>query len=230
MRGFFISATGTSVGKTFVSRALALSLRRLLKVPVAALKPLETGCAPDPADALALGHAAADLRGVHHPAFYRARSAVAPYAATLAGEPPVPATEALVQAVRELSAKDGVTLVEGAGGLLVPLDQRRYVADLARALDLPLLLVAPDELGVLSHCLTCLESARARGLRIAATVLTARHREPDDPSTASNRSILEQLANCPVLDFPYCTDDDDALSAAAVESGLLALAQRHLTA
>jgi hypothetical protein len=89
--------------------------------------------------------------------------------------------------------------------------------------------VARDELGVLSSCLACLESARTRGLSIAALVLVAQAPAHFDPSTATNQHILSQLARCPVLRFPHCGDDsDDTLRDAAVDSGLLALAQQTL--
>jgi dethiobiotin synthetase len=114
-------------------------------------------------------------------------------------------------------------LVEGAGGLLVPLDREHTMADLALALDYPLLLVAPDRLGVLSHVLTAYEAAMTRKLRIAAVVLTQVERDsPDDPSRATNTRILRERLDSPVLQFPHVDDNDDMLAAAAVASGLIA--------
>jgi dethiobiotin synthetase len=223
MNGLFITATGTGVGKTFVTRGLARGLL-LRHQPVAAIKPLETGCDPDPADALALARACRRPELAHAPGLYRVAPPLAPYAATLAGCRAPPTPGALASTVASLAAPPTVALVEGAGGLLVPLDDRRTMADLALALGLPVLLVADDRLGVLSHTLTAVEAARHRDLPLAGVILTRTAAVPDDASTAFNTRILtERLAPLPVLPFPHCDDDDDALAAAAEQAGLLAL-------
>ncbi|MFW5925199.1 MAG: dethiobiotin synthase [Myxococcota bacterium] len=223
MRGWFVTATGTGVGKTFVTRGLATALRRRGH-PVAAIKPVETGCAPDPLDARALARACGRPELASAPGLYRAPPPVAPYAATLSGLPAPPPPDHLAATVRALAPDTDITLVEGAGGLLVPLDRERTMADLARALGLPLLLVADDGLGVLSFTLTAADAARARGLDVAAVVLVRREASPADPSRETNGRILaERLAPVPVLQFPHCADEDRALADAAEAAGLLAL-------
>jgi dethiobiotin synthetase len=97
------------------------------------------------------------------------------------------------------------------------------MADLAVRLELPLLIVAPDRLGVLSSVLTCAESAAARQLPIAGVVLTDHGTPPDDLSPRTNRRILQQRLAFPVLAFPHCPDDDEALADAARRCGLLSL-------
>ncbi|MCZ7686738.1 MAG: dethiobiotin synthase [Sandaracinaceae bacterium] len=146
------------------------------------------------------------------PGFYRARAALAPYAATLEGEPAVDLA-AIVQRIEALSA--AVTIVEGAGGVLVPLDDARDVLDLARAIDASVVLVGKDELGVLSHALTAALAVRARGLTLAGVVLT--ERAAPDPSARTNAAILRPRLGCPVLRMPHARDDDDALADAAEE-------------
>ncbi|MDD9934221.1 MAG: dethiobiotin synthase, partial [Myxococcales bacterium] len=140
---------------------------------------------------------------------------------TLEGAAPPPDPGLLAHRVRELSSGADRLIVEGAGGLLVPLDARRTIADLARALALPLLIVAPDRLGVLSDVLTCVESATARGLTVAAVILSQHQHGPDDPSRRTNRRILQRRLPSPVLTFPSCLDDDSALADAARHCGLL---------
>jgi dethiobiotin synthetase len=129
---------------------------------------------------------------------------------------------ALVVEVRRRVEGAQLALIDGAGGLLVPVDAATDVADLAVALDAPILLVAANALGVLSHTLTAAESARSRGLSIAAVVLT----EPTgvaNPSKVHNRLILETRLGVPIVVWPHVADDDDALADAADASGLAAL-------
>jgi len=85
--GLFVGGTGTGVGKTYVARALARALSREAGRAVAALKPLETGCDPDPLDALALAGACGRPELAHHRGLYRVPPPLAPYAATLGGLP-----------------------------------------------------------------------------------------------------------------------------------------------
>lgn len=218
MTRLFISATGTDSGKTFLTRGLASLLRRK-GTRVAAVKPLETGCDPDALDAIKLAQACGRPELAHDPAFYRVRPAVAPYAAMLTGAP-APDLTAIATRIRALSGDIDWLLVEGAGGLLVPLDRTRDMADLAAALAYPLLLAAPNRLGVLSHVRTAVEAAASRGIAIAAIVLT----EPDanpDLSSETNLQILRERLALPVISFPHCSDDDAVLGDAAEVSGLL---------
>jgi dethiobiotin synthase len=220
--GYFVTATGTGVGKTHVTRALARALARAGR-PVAAIKPVETGVVRDPLDAVDLARACGRPELARAPGLYRESLPLAPLAATLAGHAPPPTPHALAAAVRAHAPMDATLLVEGAGGLLVPLDDRHSLADLAAALHLPLVLVASDRLGVLSHALTCAESAASRGLPVAAVILSTHERDAADPSTRHNREILAQRLGVPVALFPACDDDDDALADAAEAAGLIRL-------
>ena len=181
--GLFITGVSTSVGKTYVTRGLTRALARSGRWP-AALKPIETGADPEPLDAIALARAAGRLELARAPGLYRAALPLSPYAAALETQTAPPEIETLVARIRELAADSDTLLIEGAGGLLVPLDAQRTMAELAVALDLPLLLVARDELGVLSSVLSCAESARIRKLRVAAVILSAHARIEGDPSPA----------------------------------------------
>jgi dethiobiotin synthetase len=221
----FVSAVGTGVGKTFLCRGLARSaLRQGLRV--AALKPLETGVDPDPLDALALARAARRPEHARDPAFYRAAPPLAPYAAALEGGAAAPDFDRIVRRIRELADEHDALIVEGAGGLLVPIDRARSTADLVGALELPIAIDARDELGVLSSVLTCVESARGRRLRVAAVILSQHATSPDDPSPRTNQRVLQERLECPVLHFPSCVDDDDALADLVDRTGLAAALQR----
>jgi dethiobiotin synthetase len=176
-----------------------------------------------PLDALAVATACGQPDLGRAEGLYRAGPALSPYAASLVTDTPPADIGALTARIQELSDQYDVVLVEGAGGLLVPIDRHRTVADLAASLGLALLVVTRDQLGVISHTLTLFESATARGLRIAGLVLVSH--EPDESSygPGSNLQVLAELVSVPVLGLGFCEDDDDRLARAVQEAGLLGL-------
>lgn len=216
MKRIFVTATGTGIGKTFLTRGLAAALARAGR-RVAAIKPVETGCNPQPSDAVALALACRSPHLAAAPGLYRARAPLAPYAATLAGEAPPPTASELAQATLAAAEQVDYLLVEGAGGPLVPLSSTESMLDLATALGSSVVLVGRDELGVISHLRCAAEAILQRRLSIAAIVLVT----PPDPVTPHNGRVLRDLgyATCAM---PWCADDDDAL-AGAVTSVLPAL-------
>jgi dethiobiotin synthetase len=118
-------------------------------------------------------------------------------------------------------------LVEGAGGLFVPINRTQLIADLVQALELPVLLVAANRLGVLSHVLAACEAATNRGIRIAAVVLN--RSLADDESTRTNQVILTERLHCPVIEFPKIErPSEEELVAAAASTGLLRVALSEL--
>jgi len=220
MRGLFISGTGTGVGKTFVTRALAAALRAGGR-RVAAMKPLETGFVDlERSDAFTLARACGRPELATASGFYRAKNPLSPYAATLEGEPRPPSVPALVDAIHQAARGSELSLVEGAGGLLVPVDKRDTVGDLAAALGIPLVLVASNQLGVLHAVLCAAESARARGIELRGVVLV--DTEQPDLSAHTNARILDERLGAPVFEFPRTEDADQALALAAAQSGLTA--------
>ena len=222
MRGIFVSGTGTGVGKTFVTRAIATALRTNGK-RVAALKPVETGIdGENLGDAHALARASGRPELAGFAGFYRNPMPLAPYAAALETGAAPPTVRALVDAVHQAARGSEIVLVEGAGGLFVPIDARETMAELTAALGLPLLLVAQNALGVLSSTLTVAECARARGIELRAVVLVDPPDGEEDVSTRTNARILDERLGAPVFEFPRTADDDDALAIAASSSGLLA--------
>jgi dethiobiotin synthetase len=134
--------------------------------------------------------------------FYRAKAPVSPYAALLLGEPPCPAPRVLVATIlgAAKAARAQALLVEGAGGLLVPLDAAMTVADIAVELAYPLVLVARNELGTLSATLTAERAAMLAGLDLRAVILNRPPGTPDDASQSTNARILRERLMCPVLD------------------------------
>lgn len=200
----FVTGTGTGVGKTAVTVGLT-QLFVSIGVSVVAVKPIETGCAPEAHDANALAAACRRPDLSRHPGFYRASRPLSPYAATLAGEP-LADFETVVGTCRTLAVDADPLLVEGAGGLLVPIDATRTMADIAVALGSKLLLVAPDRLGVLSDVFATLECAAHRGLTVLAVVLN-RGVGPADSARDHNAFILRERCAAPVVTLEAISPD-----------------------
>lgn len=222
-RGLFVSASGTASGKTMVSRSLVHALvRRGLRV--AGVKPFETGCTPYPLDAQALASASGDDGLANRPAWYRAEPALAPYAVELTTGFPAPNLDAIAAEVRRLDGAYDRVVVEGAGGVLVPIDRQRSMIDVIALLGYPVLLVAEDRLGVLSYALTAYECLLQRGQHVQAIVLNQlSDPDPTDTSVATNRAILAERVHCPVIAFPHVREQTPASLADAAEAcGLLA--------
>lgn len=210
----FISATGTNVGKTWVTRGLARGFLNK-KLQVAAIKPIETGIVASPADALALGQACKRPELANAPGLIRAHPPVTPYAAEIQGVLPPVDHDALVQTIHELTALSEIGLIEGAGGLLAPITRKHTNADLAHALQAPILLVARDALGTLSHTLTAIDSAKHRGIAILGVVLVRGPWSEGDASCETNLRILQERIHVPVIAFEESDDDDDDLARSA---------------
>ena len=177
MSAVFVTATGTDIGKTFVCTGLIRHLRAAGR-PVDAVKPVVSGFRPeawqdsDPAALLAA------LGGPHDPAEI-ARISPWRFAAPLS--PPMAAaregsTIAFEQVVefcrRTMAARRGVLLIEGIGGIMVPLDDHRTVLDLMSLLRIPVIMVAGSYVGTISHTLTALEVLARRNLDVAAVVVS----------------------------------------------------------
>jgi len=179
VRGCFVTGTDTGVGKTVLAAAIAASLHADGE-RVAAFKPVVTGVdEPDelwPADhELLASVTGAGPREVCATTF---GPAVSPHlAARLAGVEL--SLEAMVTAAHAAARRADVLVVEGVGGLLVPLNASHCVRDLAGALGLPVIVAARPGLGTINHSLLTIEAARAAGLNVRAVVLTP---WPDEPT------------------------------------------------
>jgi dethiobiotin synthetase len=190
-RGWFVTGTDTGVGKTVVSCALAAALRRA-GWRVGVMKPVETGVGESgPLDAQTLRTAA----GCDTPL-----EIVCPQRFALPAAPSVAAAreglEVDLSAIRHafdaIRAAHDAVVVEGAGGLLVPVRRGFTMADLAAVLGLPVLVVARARLGTVNHTCLTLEALRGRGLRLAGVVVS--HADgPLSPADAANLLALEEL-------------------------------------
>lgn len=193
-RGVFITGTDTDVGKTWVATRLIQALREK-GIDAVGMKPIECG-SHDDSDAIAAASGEAGLtreqvNPVHLP------DPLAP-----AAFPEIPEIDftILKQRFDELADAHELVVVEGAGGWLVPVDDDRTMADLAGLLDLPVLVVAANRLGVLNHTLLTVGAIRESGLVCAGVYLNPL---PDtyDQSCMSNAKVLQKnLEETPVID------------------------------
>ena len=200
----FVTGTDTGVGKTQASCAL-LSLLADAGLKPQGFKPYESGCASlrAPADTLALREAARSTLPVDALCPHRFRVPVAPGVAArrLGREPDWDVTLAAWEGLRH-----GPVVVEGAGGLFVPLDSRHDIIDLVATLRLPVLLVARAGLGTLNHTALSLQALAARRIPVKA-VLLSRGTPARDTSERDNRLMLEARHGVPVLGpVPYLPD------------------------
>jgi dethiobiotin synthetase len=215
LRGLFVTGTDTGVGKTVLAAAIVAALR-FRGEPVRVLKPVITGLDepsdPDwPADHELLARAAGCPPEQVYLVGYG--PAVSPHlAAQLAGRPISPAR--LRDGVLAAARPDETLIVEGVGGLLVPIADGYDVRALALDLGLPVLIAARPGLGTINHTLLTLEAARGAGLELSGVVLTP---WPADPTAIerSNRETIAQRGEVAVWTLPRVERGDVELLAAA---------------
>ena len=187
-RGLFITGTDTNVGKTTVAAAV---LARYGHVPsLKYWKPIQTGIEIDDdtrtvVDLSNCGESQVHLSGI------RLESPVAPYlAAEISGRR---ITIAEVMKLIEGEPKSVRWVVEGAGGVLVPINESESMIDLIAVLEMPVLVTARSSLGTINHTLLTLEAIRRRNLEPAGVVMVG-------PKNAENREAIERFGSVSVVD------------------------------
>jgi dethiobiotin synthetase len=187
VKGVFVTGTDTDVGKTVVTAALAMGLK-MRGVAVCVVKPVQTG----EGDAATLKRLACLDSSLEEIAPFSFDAPLAPLvAARLQG------VELDLDDVvsRVPVGDDACAIVEGAGGLLCPVGPDWTIADLAKQLSLPVLVVARAGLGTVNHTLLTVREATRRGLDVAGVVLNG----AGDESTATNAEMIEWFGGVRVL-------------------------------
>ncbi len=206
---WFVTGTDTGVGKTVVACALARGVRAQ-GVDVGVMKPAETGVeAAGPLDALALREAAASDDPLE---------LVCPEAFALPAAPTVAAAaegrevdaDAIRRAWHELRGRHEHMIVEGAGGLLVPIWKGATMADLASELGLPLVVVARGALGTINHTLLTIEAARRRDLEIAGVVISHVTGRLSDADARNLGALRDELGTLLLGEVPPLGADVDS--------------------
>ena len=206
MTAIFLTATGTDIGKTFLAVGLIRELRERGR-EVAAVKPVVSGYedwsvpASDPARLLAALGLPANEDEIQRISPFRFRAPVAPDLAARAEGRHLDYAALIAHSRQEIAARADVLLIEGIGGVMVPLDERHTVLDWMGELHLPVVLVSGSYLGSISHGLTAAAAVRQRGLHIAAVVVSEREESvvPLDYTTAA---VKRFIGRSPVLPLP----------------------------
>ena len=226
-----ITGTDTGIGKTVVACAIAaLAVKQGLRV--GAMKPIESGIDPMIVDSGVLRSDGERLRAAANSAV--ALTHVRPYVLEEPLAPMVAAQRAgitidmqsLDDAFEVVAHAQDVVLVEGAGGLLVPITRKISFLDLFARWRCELVIVAGNRLGVLNHVLLTVRAAEAAAVPVRAVILTSYSSPDASIAEATNYdAIVALLPTHAVFRFPWVdrTDDVDALAAAASGCGLEAL-------
>jgi len=213
-KGIFITGTDTGVGKTFFACGLAALLREA-GYRVGVMKPAETGCAERdgrifPEDAVHLKEASGCDVTLEKICPYQFRDPLAPSVAAEREGLRID-IDRLMGIYNEISSNHDITLVEGAGGLMVPVLPSYTYADLAGVLKLPVIVVAANRLGVINHLLLTLEHASCKGLRVLGYVLNQVESQTS-LAAETNREALFALTSTPCIgELPYFETEPDNL-------------------
>lgn len=209
--GFFVTGTDTGIGKTTVSCALLHAFAAQGK-KVAGMKPIvagsENGQWMDVEQLLAASNVNVTRQQINPYAF---DPPISPHLAARQLGTEIDLS-VIHHAYQQLSAIADLVIVEGAGGFLVPINERQNGADLAKMLNLPVILVVGMRLGCLNHALLTAQAIQASGLTLAGWV--ANCVDPQMNVVAENIATLEQRLDCPLLGvLPFDSETDMQKSA-----------------
>jgi dethiobiotin synthetase len=196
-KGVFITATDTEAGKTYVSCAIAQSLRKAA-ISCGVFKPVSTG---NRNDAKFLIKAA----GINEkpesvtPLFFK--NPMSPYGASLLENKKFDLS-AVYKGLKYFLNKYEFTVVEGIGGLMVPLKKNYFVADMIKKFNLPVIVAARFGLGTLNHTLLTADKLKSGGQKVLGIILSGRVNK-NDVSAKTNAKIIREITKLPVLELGY---------------------------
>lgn len=210
MRGLFITGTDTSIGKTVVAAAIT-SILAADAQDVVPVKPVQTGCvagesglsAPDLEFCLRMAGMAPERDPGEALCPFKFESACSPHLAAEQKGARLCA-QAVADAVGRIAQQHEILIVEGAGGILVPLNTTETMLNLMQTLDLPVVLVARSGLGTINHTLLSLRALRDAGCRLAGVVINDCMPTDHGPIERDNRQVIESMGEIPaVLRLPH---------------------------
>ena len=190
---YFITGTDTNAGKTYATCLMLEELRRQ-GIDAVGYKPVSCG---DRDDATRLAAASGGLP-IEEINPLHLNTPVAPLVAGMLENHPVD-PQILIDGYHQLAAKHTQVLVEGAGGWEVPIASNFRVSDLAKALNLPVILVVANRLGALNHTLLSVDAICAKGLQCAGIILNQLDDELDT-AMITNKGLIEKLTGLPLID------------------------------
>ncbi|MEW6409841.1 MAG: dethiobiotin synthase [Nitrospirota bacterium] len=211
-KGIFITATDTGVGKTVVTAALVFALKKS-GYSVGVMKPVETGSLAKnsklvPYDALFLLKAAGIKEDINIIVPYVFKHPLAPaIAADIEGVKV--SFSHILDCYRKLSQRYDIVLVEGAGGILVPVCKGLFFTDLIKKMNIPVIVVARPILGTINHSLLTIKYAKNEGIKVLGFVLNYTEKIKSGMAEKTNPSVIQTLSKVPLLGIlPYINGID----------------------
>jgi dethiobiotin synthetase len=207
MKSLFVTGTDTGVGKTIITACL-ISVFKKYQVDVGVMKPIETGVDSEcssaaNSDALFLMQVAGSQDSLAEVSPIRLKPAASPYQAAMLEDRDLD-VGAVIENYNRLSARHDCLLVEGIGGLLVPITNSYSVEDLVCELDLPVIVVARNQVGTLNHSLLTLRAAKQKGISVGGVILNQTSSGEPTEIERGQAEILQELSGVPVLGLcPY---------------------------
>ena len=201
-KGIFITGTDTGVGKTFVAAGLLRAFKEM-RISVCPMKPVESGCgmrkgALIPEDAVTLLKASAVNESLDAINPYRLKHPLAPaVAAEIEGV--TISRKKIISSCKYLSKKYDLIIVEGAGGIMVPVYKKYLFLDLIKDMALPGIIIARPGLGTINHTLLTIDAARNRGLQVIGIIINYSAETKSGLSEKTNPYVIEKLGGIPLL-------------------------------
>jgi len=207
MNGFFITGTDTDVGKTVVTACLTILLKSR-GVNVGVMKPIETGVDPichssANSDAKFLMEVSCSNDKSDEVCPYRFKTPASPYQASQI-EKKIIQPKKIVEKYKVLKSHHNMMLIEGVGGLLVPITNHYNVGNLALDIGLPIIIVSRFRLGTLNHTLLTINAAKQYGLKIKGVVVNQQEIQSLNHIEKQQDKLIEELSGIPILGVcPY---------------------------
>jgi len=232
-KGFFVTGTDTGVGKTIITAAL-IKAAHILGFKACGMKPIETGCKRAenrrqqtanregnnsliPSDGTFLREITGTGESIDLITPIRFENPLAPLPASEIEDKPID-LDKIKTTYKELSNRYDIIIVEGIGGLLVPILRDYFVVDLARDFGLPLIIVSRPGIGAINHTMLSVRYAIKEGLTVAGIIIN--YCQPPEGTLAedTNPEIIRRLSPVPVIGiFPYLKD----LESRTIERGIV---------
>lgn len=214
MKGIFVTGTDTGVGKTLVTAGLVAALRKR-GINAGIMKPVHTGCKTIngrliPEDSLLLSKAAAVDDPIELITPYMFREPVAPYTAAKKTNTVIDMGR-IIKSFNTLCKRHDFMVVEGIGGIMVPLTKDVYVADLIKKLCLPAIIVTRPDLGTINHTMLTINCMKDKKIPITGIVINYSRKIRATLAEKSCPETLERLSGIPVIGvIPYISVDEPA--------------------
>ncbi|MDR2425689.1 MAG: dethiobiotin synthase [Endomicrobium sp.] len=196
-KGIFITAIDTGVGKTYVSCTIAEAAKKAA-ISCGIFKPVSTGNRND-AKILIKASGVNEKAKTVTPLFYK--NPMSPYGASLLENKKID-LNAAYKGLQYFLKKYEFTVVEGIGGLMVPLKKNYFVIDMIKKFNLPVIVVARFGLGTLNHTLLTADKLKSCGQKVLGIILSGKINK-SDISAKTNAKIIREITKLPVLELGY---------------------------